>query len=86
MGNLTVSVPPHCFAVYTTDNMSGIDDVPLGGTDVRIVAEGGRIIISGDYDSAVVHDLAGRRMPMDGLPAGVYIVTVDGNSTRIAMR
>lgn len=84
--NLTVSVPPHCFAVYTTDNMSGIDDVPLGGTDVRIVAEGGRIIISGDYDSAVVHDLAGRRMPMDGLPAGVYIVTVDGNSTRIAMR
>lgn len=84
--NLTVSVPPHCFAVYTTDNMSGIDDVPLGGSDVRIVAEGGRIIISGDYDSAVVHDLAGRRMPMDGLPAGVYIVTVDGNSTRIAMR
>ena len=84
--NLTVSVPPHCFAVYTTDNMSGIDDVPLGCTDVRIVAEGGRIIISGDYDSAVVHDLAGRRMPMDGLPAGVYIVTVDGNSTRIAMR
>ncbi len=84
--NLTVSVPPHCFAVYTTDNISGIDDVPLGGSDVRIVAEGGRIIISGDYDSAVVHDLAGRRMPMDGLPAGVYIVTVDGNSTRIAMR
>lgn len=84
--NLTVSVPPHCFAVYTTDNMSGIDDVPLGGSDVRIVAEGGRIIISGDYDSGVVHDLAGRRMPMDGLPAGVYIVTVDGNSTRIAMR
>lgn len=84
--NLTVSVPPHCFAVYTTDNMSGIDDVPLGGSDVRIVAEGGRIIISGDYDSAVVHDLAGRRMTMDGLPAGVYIVTVDGNSTRIAMR
>lgn len=84
--NLTVSVPPHCFAVYTTDNMSGIDDVPLGGTDVHIAAEGGRIIISGDYDSAVVHDLAGRRMPMDGLPAGVYIVTVDGNSTRIAMR
>lgn len=84
--NLTVSVPPHCFAVYTTDNMSGIDDVPLGGSDVRIVAEGGRIIIAGDYDSAVVHDLAGRRMPMDGLPAGVYIVTVDGNSTRIAMR
>ncbi len=83
--NLTVAVPPHCFAVYTTDNMSGIDDVPAGASDVRIIAEGGRIVVLGDYNSVEVHDLAGRRVPAEGLSSGIYIVTVDGRSTKIAL-
>lgn len=31
--NLTVSVPPNCFAVYTTDDISGIDDPVIDTTD-----------------------------------------------------
>ena len=83
--NLVVTVPPNCFAVYTTDNItSGIDDA-LIGSGVTIRGEGGRIIIEGEYEHAVVHDLTGRPMPLSDLPVGIYIVTVDGISTKVSL-
>ena len=80
-----MTVPPNCFAVYTTDNItSGIDDA-LIGSGVTIRGEGGRIIIEGEYEHAVVHDLTGRPMPLSDLPVGIYIVTVDGISTKVSL-
>lgn len=81
--NLTVSVPANCFAVYTTDDISGIGNV-AAESGVSVSVSGGDIIITGEYSHASACDLSGRQVPMTGLPSGLYIVTVDGRSFKVA--
>ena len=46
----------------------------------------GEIIITGEYESAAVYDLTGRVMPSLSVPAGVYIVNVDGTTSKVVVK
>ncbi len=85
--NLTVNVPANGFAVYATDNIAGVD-APATGAERKVAVYGaeGRIVIAGEYTNASVYDLAGRRMASLEVPAGLYIVNVDGHATKVVVR
>ncbi len=56
-------------------------------SDVTISTVGGRITVSGDYTNAAVYTLMGAERTIDMvLPAGVYVVVVDGRATKVAVR
>jgi len=90
----TVSVPAHCFAVYATSNVSDVDEIAsdFKATTVNVNGANGLINIDGDYSSAEVYDLQGRMTATaDGnssieVPAGIYIVKVDGLTYKVAVR
>ncbi len=42
--------------------------------------------VSGDYDNIAVYNIAGRLQPSLHVPAGLYIVIVDGHATKVAVR
>ncbi len=86
--NLSVSVPPHSFAIYATDNtpLSGIDEVWNERGDVTVIGSNGCISIIGEYDTATAYDISGRAMPSLEVPSGIYIVIVDGHSYKVAVR
>ncbi len=84
----TVAVPPHSFAVFSTKDVvfSGISDEVIDRTEPVAIGGDGEIIIRGDYENAEVFDLAGRRLPSLTVPAGAYIVRIDGNTSKVIVR
>lgn len=86
-GHVSVTLPDNSFAVYATANVSGVDEIEAVPSDNPIVVGGnGRIVIYGDYSSAEVYDLAGRAIGSLEVPAGIYIVRVDGHSSKVVVR
>lgn len=83
-----VTVPAGGYAVFGTMNMV---DVPAIDADVnnnvKVYADGNRIIISGDYENASLYDINGmERSLLSQQTPGIYIVLVDGNAYKIAVR
>ncbi len=87
-GNVTVNVPAGSFAIYATKNVSGVeaDGIITDGANVTVSGGDGCIVVNGDYNFVSVYDLSGRPMPTEGLPAGIYIVRVDGTSHKVTVR
>ncbi len=83
--SLSVDVPAGCFAVYASSSVAGVEDV-VGGTTVTVSGGNGCINISGDYTNAAAYDLSGRLMPSLSVPAGLYIVVVDGTATKVLVK
>lgn len=91
--NVTVSgttvsceIPAGAYVVVGTAGMTEIDDVDSGRATAAVYGAEGRIVITGDYDSAVVYDMAGRVYGSLSVPAGLYIVNVDGVATKVAVK
>lgn len=86
-GNVSLEVPANGFAVYATRNVSGAEeiDAELGNAATVYGAEG-RIVVAGDYNTLTVSDIAGRLYPTLNVPAGLYIVTVDGQASKVVVR
>ncbi len=85
-GMVSVSVPANSFAVFATKSVSGVEDAIVGSENVNVFGGRGEIVISGDYREAAVYDLYGRRMSSLNVPAGIYIVNVDGNTSKVIVR
>lgn len=87
-GNVSVTVPAGAFAIFATKNVTGIDDSEIiaDGNNVTVIGTQGQIIINGEYTNAAVYDLSGRAFGTENLPAGVYIVRVDGTSHKVVVR
>ena len=84
--SLTVNVPAHSYAVFASDNTSGIDEI-TSCNDIKVIGGIGEITIIGDYSQLVVSDIAGRVYPTtSGLAKGIYIVVVDGVSHRTIVK
>ncbi len=83
--SLSVDVPAGCFAVYASSSVAGVEDV-VGGTTVTVSGGNGCINIAGDYTNAAAYDLSGRLMPSLSVPAGLYIVVVDGTATKVLVK
>ena len=53
---------------------------------VTVRGENGRITIVGEYTSAAVFDLMGRSYPSLRVPAGTYVVNVDGVASKVIVK
>ena len=86
-GNVSVSLPANTFVVYANRSVTGVDDV-IAGDSNGVVATGGigEILINGDYTTAEVYTLDGRATGLTGLAAGVYIVRIDGRTTKVVVK
>ena len=86
-GNATVAVPPHSFAVFATSNVSDVEEIGDGiSTNVNVYGGNGEIVIEGDYNTAEVYDLQGRKALGLNVPAGIYVVNVDGATFKVAVK
>ena len=89
-GTLKLNVPANSFAIYGTAGISGIDDAVADGdglgSNVSVTGGVGEIIVIGASGAVEAYDLSGRRVALDGLAAGVYVVRADGRSYKVAVR
>lgn len=86
-GTISCSMPANSYVVIGTTNLAGIDNITTDGrTHVNVSGSEGRIVITGDYTSAEVYDISGRRYPTLNVPAGLYIVKVDGTVTKVVVK
>lgn len=88
-GNMaSLTLPSHCFAVFSTNNVAGIENVAgdLDDNNMEVYGTNGEIVILGDYNSAEVYDLSGRAMGSLYVPAGIYVVRVDGASYKVSVK
>jgi hypothetical protein len=75
--------------VLTTAEMAaGIDDViaDSDASNVKVYGGQGQIIVQGDYNNVDVYNLAGQRLNSLNVPAGIYVVNVDGNTTKVVVK
>lgn len=85
-GNVSCELPAGAYVVLGTGNLSEITDVESAADAVRVYGAEGRIVIVGDYSSAAVFDMAGRAYGSLSVPAGLYIVNVDGVATKVIVK
>lgn len=85
---ISVALPAGGFCVLGTKNLSGVEDIIADGegTDVQVYGGSGEIVIVGEYNNAAVYNLSGQRMSSLKVAAGIYIVNVDGNISKVAVR
>ena len=85
---VSVSLPPHGYAVYATNNVAGVDGIVADDTTANVMVNGGvgEIHVIGDYTDVAVFDLAGRSQGLTGLTPGLYLVKVDGQSFKVTVR
>lgn len=86
--NVSVSLPMNTMAVFATNSVAGVEDI-IGDADAAtsdVYGGNGEIIIAGDYISAQAYTLDGRAVSLTGLPAGIYVVNVDGVAHKVAVR
>lgn len=84
-GSVSATVPANGFAVYVSKDISGVSDISTS-SDARVIGSKGRIIIEGDYSTLHISDIAGRSVNALEVPAGLYIVTLDGISSKVIVR
>ena len=81
-----IKIPAGGYAVIGSANLSGIEDVTGdNAAKCRVYGSAGRIVIEGEYDNAAVYTVSGQLCPSQEVPAGLYIVTVDGHATKVAV-
>jgi len=66
-----------------TSASAGIEDITTDKPSFRVHTEPGRIIVDGSYDNVKVYDVYGRMIPSLEVSAGVYLVSVDGETQKV---
>lgn len=84
----TVTVPANSYALIVSNSISGIDDIVNDYDQNAVAVHGleGEIEITGAYDNVEIYNAAGVRYNTTNVPAGIYIVRVDGNIYKVAVR
>ena len=80
--SLSVTLPAHSFAVFATNSVADVDEISSDITDKQML----RIVVNGNYQNAEVFDMYGRLQPSLEVPAGLYIVRVDGNPFKVLVK
>lgn len=85
--SVSVSVPPHSFAVFATKTVTGVDNITATTDKANVRGGQGCIVIDGEYSEAEAYTADGRRTAgLEGLTPGLYIVRVDGAATKVIVR
>lgn len=87
-GAVSVQIPSNSFIVIATNSVASTEEVSADMTApaVNVYGSNGEIVIEGDYETAEVYDLQGRMSKSLQVPAGVYVVRVDGNAYKVAVK
>ncbi len=87
-GTVSVSIEPNSFAVFATTNVAGVDEVftDAVASKAHVYGATGEIVIVGEYNNVEVYDIQGRMMSSLEVPAGLYIVRVDGETYKVAVK
>ena len=92
--SVSVELPSNSYAVYATTQVADVEDVVADVTEnsFRVYTVAGSIVIEGEYDYATVYDMTGRLVEAGSnignvnVAAGLYVVDVDGNATKLLVR
>ena len=82
----TITLEAGCFAVIGTANIAGIEDTVADNANVIVRGEVGRIVIEGEYENAEVYSVSGMLHGTLEVPAGIYIVRVDGQAFKVVVK
>ncbi len=87
----SVTLQGGAFICLGTQDLSvvGVDKVITDDVTARnyTVSGGmGEIVITGDYQTARVYNVYGRQFPTLRVPAGVYVVVVDGTASKVLVK
>ncbi len=89
IGNKSVTLPAGAYVVIGTKDLADRDEIAADGSYSTVNVYGGEgcIIIDGIYDRADVYDISGSRTDRtDSLAPGIYVVVVDGHTSKVAVR
>ena len=88
--NVQANIAPNGFAIFATNNtVSGIEDAVIGDdmANAEVYGGEGEIVIVGEYTSAEVYNIQGVAMGrLTDLERGIYIVRVDGTTSKVSVR
>ena len=84
-GTISATIPANGFAVYVSKSVSSTAEISSERA-ARAYGEVGRIIIDGSYSTVHVYDISGRMMHSLNVPAGIYIIDIDGSASRVIVR
>ena len=83
----TVTIPGHSYVVIVNTKVdTGVDTVVDAEDTVKVYGGNGQIVIEGEYNNATVYTVSGQAMGSLEVPAGIYIVNVDGKATKVAVK
>ena len=83
----TVTIPGHSYVVIVNTKVNtGVDTVIEAEDTVKVYGGNGQIVIEGEYNNAAVYSVSGQAMGTLEVPAGIYIVNVDGKTTKVAVK
>ncbi len=84
----SVRLQPHSYVVVGTKDISGVDDTISDNNtpSVNVYGGQGEIVINGDYENATVYSITGQQYSSLNVPAGIYIVNVDGNVSKVIVK
>ncbi len=85
-----VTLAPGAYVVIGNKAMVGKEDPAIdnvaAGAAARVFGAEGHIVIEGEYTNATVYALDGRAASSLAVPAGMYIVNVDGVATKVVVK
>ncbi|MCD8394458.1 MAG: hypothetical protein LUC85_06445 [Bacteroidales bacterium] len=85
--SLSATIPGHCYAIYGTKSVAATESIAADLTaGPAVYGAEGRVVIEGDYTRAEVYNANGMQMPSLNVPAGLYIVRVDGVATKVIVK
>lgn len=83
----SVVLPSHSYVVIVTNNVNaGVEETFADTSATEVYGGQGEIIINGDYSNVQVYSITGQYYNTLEVPAGLYIVRVDGKASKVIVK
>lgn len=84
----TVTLPANSYIVIVNNSVdTGVDEIIADNQEMTKVYGGqGEIVIDGEYNDVRIYSISGQYFNTLSVPAGLYIVNVDGNTTKVIVK
>lgn len=82
-----VTLPNNGYVVIVNKNVSGVEDNIMDEYNKPVAFGGqGEIIITGEYNNVNIYSITGQAYNTLQVPSGIYIVNIDGNTTKVIVK